>query len=64
MDVLGKVLWILMFLTPFITIPIVWKISKRRKLAKLLLSLLFAFILSLVLYFLSIAIIFREGMGA
>jgi len=63
MDTLGQILWFLMFGTPLITIPIVWKFSKRKKIVRFLIGLLIAIILSFFLYHISLSIIFRNGMG-
>ncbi len=63
MDIVGQILWFMMFVTPLITIPIVWKISKQNRIMKILIGLLIAFVLSFVLYHLSLSIIFRDGMG-
>jgi len=52
-----------MFGTPLITIPIVWKFSKQKKIVRVLVGLGIALILSFVLYYISLAIIFRDGMG-
>ena len=63
MDLLGQLLWVLMFATPALTIPLVWKFSKQKKLVRLLIGIVFAGLLSGVLYLISMSIIFREGMG-
>jgi hypothetical protein len=64
MDTLGQILWWLIFASPIIIIPLVWKLSKQKKIATILKGLLISGIISLILYFLSLAIIFREGMGS
>lgn len=63
MDILGTILWFSMFLTPVFAIPIVWKISKQKPIYKLIISIVISAIISFVLYFLSLVIIFRDGMG-
>lgn len=63
MDVAGQFLWFLMFATPLITIPLVWRYSKQRYIIRLLVALLLAGILSALLYLISLEIIFRDGMG-
>lgn len=63
MDVLGQFLWFLMFGTPLITIPLTWKLSNQKKVVRILIGLVLALILSFLLYFISLAIIFRNGMG-
>lgn len=64
MDTLGQILWFLMFATPLLTIPLVWKFSKQKKVVRILIGLALACVLSFVLYFVSLAIIFRDGMGS
>lgn len=63
MDILGQILWFLMFVTPLITIPIVWKISKQKKILRIFIGLGFAIVISFFLYHISIRILFRDGMG-
>jgi len=63
MDILGQILWFLMFLTPLFTIPLVWKYCKRKKFIRLIIGLLLSLLFSLILYFISLLIIFRSGMG-
>jgi hypothetical protein len=63
MDILGQVLWYLVFLTPLITIPITWQLRNIRKIYRVLLGLLIALVLSILLCYISLEIIFRDGMG-
>jgi len=63
LDVIGKFLWYSIPLTPLITIPIVWKIIKQKWYINILVGLLIALLLSLLLYGVSLAICFRDGMG-
>ncbi|MCC1484994.1 hypothetical protein [Winogradskyella immobilis] len=63
MDILGQILWFLAFLTPLVIFPIVWKISKQKKIYRLLIGLVLSIITSYRLYLISLAIIFRDGMG-
>jgi predicted membrane protein len=62
-DILGAILWIAMFLTPIFTIPIVWRIFTIKKFFRVAIGLLLAAVLSYFLYHVSLAIIFRDGMG-
>ena len=64
MDTLGQILWFLMFGTPLITLPIVWKLSEQKKIVRILIELLAAITLSFFLYLISLSIIFRDGLGA
>jgi hypothetical protein len=63
LDTLALILWFLMFATPLFTIPVVWKLSNQPKVFRIVIGLLIAFVLSFILYHLSLAIIFRDGMG-
>lgn len=63
MDFLGEILWYAIFVTPFITIPLAWRIIDFRKIYRLLIGIFSAAVLSFILYFFSLAIIFRNGMG-
>lgn len=63
-DLLGQILWFALFSTPLITVPIVWWFFKVRKVLRLLIGLLLACVLSLFLYQISLAILFRDGFGA
>ena len=64
MDVIGKICWYLMFATPLLCIPLVWKFSSQTKGVKLLIGLLLSFAFSVFLFFFSLAILFRNGMGS
>lgn len=63
MELLGQILWFLMFATPLLTVPLVWKYSKYKKVFRIIIGVVLACLLSLLLYFSSLAIIFRDGMG-
>ena len=63
MDLIGEVLWFLMFATPLLTVPLVLYYSRQKVVIRILLGLLCAFLLSYSLYFLSLTILFRNGMG-
>ena len=63
MDLLGQALWFLIFLTPFIILPLSLRLIKAGKMARILAGLLFSLFISLILYCLSLAILFRDGMG-
>jgi predicted permease len=52
-----------MFGTPLITISLVWKISKQKKVVRILIGLVLAIVMSFFLYHISLGIIFRDGMG-
>jgi hypothetical protein len=63
LDTFGQILWYSIPFTPIITIPIAWKLMKSKWYYKILVGLMFALILSAVLYGVSISICFRDGMG-
>ena len=63
LDSIGQGLWFLMFGTPLITIPLVWKFSNQNKVVRVLIGLFAACFLSFILYFVSLEIIFRDGLG-
>jgi len=63
MDTLGQILWFLMFATPLITVPLVWKFSGQNKVLRVVIGLVLALALSFLLFQISLSIIFRNGMG-
>ena len=63
MDLIGQILWYSMIATPLLTIPLVWKLSKRKYHIRVIIGLALGFLLSAFLYFISLAIIFKDGMG-
>jgi hypothetical protein len=63
MDILGQILWFSMFATPLITIPLAWKFIKEKKAVRLIIGILFAAMLSLFLYIISLGILLRNGLG-
>lgn len=62
LDILGGILYCLVFITPLFTIPFTWHIFEN-KIYNIILGLLFAGVLSALLFLFSVAIIFRNGMG-
>lgn len=63
MELLGQILWYAMFGTPILTIPLAWRLIDTKKVYRVIVGLIFAFILSFFLYHISLAIIFRDAMG-
>ncbi|MBS1732617.1 MAG: hypothetical protein JST02_04915 [Bacteroidetes bacterium] len=49
-DIIEPILWMSMFLTPVITVPVIWKRSKERKILRLATGLILAIILSGILF--------------
>ena len=62
-DTAGQVLWFAMFATPLLTIPLAWKFFKMNKVYRVLIGLVLALFISFFLYHISLAVIFRDGMG-
>lgn len=63
LDIIGEIFFFGMFATPIITIPIVWKLSSRNKWIKTIIGLVVAVVLSFIFYFISFAILMRNGLG-
>ena len=62
-DVVGQILWFSIPVTPFITIPLVWKFSSQKKVVRILIGLALAAVISFFLFHISLAICFRNGLG-
>jgi len=62
-DIIGQILWFTMFLSPLICIFLCWKFLQIKKLFRIVIGLILGLIISYLLYFISLAIIFRDGMG-
>ncbi len=63
-DKIGQILWCSIPFTPLITIPVIWRLIKKKWYIRIIIGLLIAGGLSILLYGLSLAIIFRDGMGS
>lgn len=62
-DSIGQIFWFAIFVTPFLTIPLVWKFYKGAKVYRIIIGFFLAVILSFFFYFISLATLFRDGMG-
>lgn len=62
-DKIGQILWYSIPFTPLITIPIIWRFVKKKWYIRIIVGLLIACGLSILLYGLSLAIIFRDRVG-
>ena len=60
MQTIGAILWYAVLFTPFITIPLVWKNSKKQKAVRVILGLGLAYVLSFLFYHLSLATGYRH----
>ena len=63
LDKIGEILWFAMFFTPVLTIPVVWRLSREKKIYRILLGLGLAIVISIVFFIISWTILFRNGMG-
>ena len=63
MDLLGKFLWFLMFVTPLITMPIAWRRKEFKKGHRVLIGLFLVVLMSILLFILSMNILLRNGLG-
>jgi hypothetical protein len=62
-DSIGQILWFLMFITPLISTILCWKFFEIKKIFRIIIGLFLGGIISLILYFISLSIIFRDGIG-
>jgi len=63
LDTVGEILFYAIFLTPLLTIPLVWKCSKADKIYRILIGIGLAILISFVFFIISFAILFRDGLG-
>jgi hypothetical protein len=63
-DTVGQVLWFAMFATPLLTVLLVWRVFKVRKFYRVIVGLILAASISFFLYQISLAKLFRNGMGS
>jgi hypothetical protein len=63
LDLIGQFFWILMFIMPLVTVLIVWKMSATNKILLVIIGVLVGSFFSVLCYFISLAILFRNGMG-
>lgn len=63
-DIIGIILWWSIFISPLFVVVIVYKKLKIKKLYRLLVGIAISALISLMLYLISISIIFRDGMGS
>jgi len=62
-DFIGESLWVLMFCTPLITLPVFWRKKSLTKTSRVVFALLLAACISFFLFLVVIGIAFRDGMG-
>jgi hypothetical protein len=63
LDLVGQFFWILMFIMPLVTVLIIWKMSETNKIILVIIGVLVGSFFSVICYFISLAILFRNGMG-
>jgi hypothetical protein len=63
LDLVGQFFWILMFIMPLVTVLIIWKMSDTNKIILVIIGVLVGSFFSVLCYFISLAILFRNGMG-
>jgi CHASE2 domain-containing sensor protein len=63
LDLIGQFFWILMFIMPLVTVLIVWKMREMNKILLVIIGVLVGSFFSVICYFISLAILFRNGMG-
>jgi lipopolysaccharide export LptBFGC system permease protein LptF len=64
MDTIGEILWIAMFFTPLVTVPLVLRFNtSNAKGMRMLIGLLLAFIISFIFFIIGFSILFRDGLG-
>ena len=63
LDKIGEILWFSMFLTPLVTIPVVWMRGKGKIINRILLGLFWAVIISGIFFIISWSIFSRDGLG-
>ncbi|HVU53742.1 MAG TPA: hypothetical protein VHD83_01750 [Puia sp.] len=63
LDGIGVACWWLMFICPFIIIPLVWKFLDGSKMIRIVAGLVLSALCFLLLFVISMAICFRHGLG-
>ena len=63
LDKLGEIIWYLMFLTPIVTVPLVWRLSREKKAYRILSGFIIALLISIVFFIVSCLILLRNGLG-
>lgn len=63
-DMIGEILFFATFFTPVLTLPLAWYFgSKESKQWRLVKGLLWALLLSIIFFTISLGILFRNGLG-
>ncbi len=62
-DTIGEIFWFTMFFAPIIIMLFVWKFLKIEKIYRIIIGVILGLFISLLCYYISMGIIFRNGMG-
>ena len=63
LDVIGEIFWYLIFLAPIICVAICWNFMSNRKFVRVITGIFIGLLVSILCYFISLAILFRDGLG-
>lgn len=63
LDIIGGVLWVMVFMSPVISTFLVWRFLEINKVLRILFGIMIGLIASMICYFASLEIIFRNGIG-
>jgi cytochrome bd-type quinol oxidase subunit 2 len=63
LDFIGKAFGYGIIIFPIVLFPIIWRSFKTSKVLKIVSWLILSLLAAIIFYFISIAIIFRNGMG-
>lgn len=64
LDSFGEVLWYLAFIAPIISIALFWRLKQVNRLTRILFGASVGAFITLLLFWASIGIAFRNGMGS
>ena len=63
LDILALILFAATVVTPFVTISLVWKKSKKSRALKILIGILLSLGIAFVFFITALLIVFRNGIG-
>ena len=63
LDIVGQIMWFSIPFSPLLTMPLTWKHSKAKKPYRIFIGLLFAILISVFFYVMSMTIVLRDGLG-
>lgn len=62
-DTIGEIFWFAMFFAPVIAVILVWKYIEIEKFYRIIIGIIIGLFISLICYYVSMGILFRNGMG-